>query len=81
MNRAGTGPDTPRREQGNRSGFPFQLAVEREIQAIPDPERWRRVIREVPYSDGFIDLVAQRGKKLAVLECKRANEHGRIFLA
>jgi hypothetical protein len=67
-------------KQLNRSGFPFQLRIEQEIQSTKSQHRWQVATREHPWpksnhdSSGFIDLVLRheefKGDRL-VIECKR----------
>lgn len=65
-------------KQINRSGFPFQLAVEHEIRVTESKHHWDVASREHPWTNegqtGFIDLVLQyneiRTARL-VIECKR----------
>src|SRR5882672_6196767 len=70
-----TGPDTPHIKAVDKSGFPFQLAVERELRALGRRFQWE-VSREVPIGDRFADIVLRRPNLLAVVECKRVDgEH------
>jgi hypothetical protein len=65
----------------NKSGFPFQLRVEHEIQRTKSDHKWELASREHPWSSttnnelyGYIDLVLNHsempGDRL-VVECKR----------
>jgi hypothetical protein len=66
------GVNVPRREQVNRTGFPFQIAVAEELRRTQSRHGWTVLASEVPWASGFIDLVIAREDCLAVLECKRA---------
>jgi hypothetical protein len=51
--------NTPLRNLLNLSGTPFQLAVENKIRTI-GPQYGVNVIgREVPWANGFVDVVAE----------------------
>lgn len=68
-------------DQVNRSGFPLQIGVEDEIRALSSTrDPWHIVGAEVPWAEGFIDLVARWGPLLAVVECKRVDDQEWIFL-
>lgn len=65
-------------KQLNRSGFPFQLRIEHEIQSTNTQHNWETASREHPWqtpeSSGFIDLVLSNKQFPAdrlVIECKR----------
>jgi hypothetical protein len=65
-------------KQLNRSGFPFQLRIEHEIQSTTTQHHWEIASREHPWqtpeSSGFIDLVLSNKQFPAdrlVIECKR----------
>ncbi len=70
---------TPLRENLNRSGIPFQLAVEKTIETIgvPDVEI---VKREVPWANGFVDVVARRLNILFAFECKRVDDKAWVLV-
>ncbi len=74
-----TGPDTPDIKAVDKSGFPFQLAVERELRALGQRYAWE-VSREVPIGDRFADIVLRRPNLLAVVECKRVDGERWHFL-
>ena len=74
------GPDTPHRELVNKSGFPFQLAVERDIRSIGGEPRVEIQAAELPWAGGFVDLVLKREKILIVIECKRVDSGVWVFL-
>lgn len=74
-------PDAPLRNQVNRSGFPFQLAVESVIRETEGTHKWRVVSSEFPCRLGFIDLVLSQGDLIATLECKKVEDQSWIFLA
>lgn len=74
-------------KQLNRSGFPFQLRIEHEIESTKKDHNWEVASREHPWrnpdsdTSGFIDLVLRRddfpGDRL-VIDCKRVrNEDSR----
>ncbi len=69
-----TDETTPLRNLLNKSGLPFQLAVESEIRRLGPQNGTTEVWREVPYSEGFIDVVARLGRMLLVFECKRSEK-------
>lgn len=74
-------PDAVHLDQVNRSGFPFQIAVEDEINLMRNMrEPWLTVGTEVPWQEGFIDIVVRRHEAIAILECKRVEPHDWIFL-
>jgi hypothetical protein len=74
-------PDATQLEQVNRSGFPFQIAVEDEINLMRNMhEPWVVLGTEVPWQEGFIDIVFRTGEAIAVLECKRVESQDWIFL-
>jgi len=64
----------------NKSGFPFQLAVEHLVRVSENQHDWAVVATEFPWEDGFVDLVLRRGPMLIIGECKRATEEKWIFL-
>lgn len=72
----------------NVSGFPFQLAVEYEINKSESEHQWQVVGREHFWKDnntgkeGFIDLVLANTTYTyrAIIECKRQLEKSWIFL-
>lgn len=70
----------------NSSGFPFQLAVENEIQSISSQTQWSIITREHPWrstsdeAEGFIDLVVGHGTVRLVIECKRPRGGLWVFL-
>jgi hypothetical protein len=67
-------------KQFNRSGFPFQLRIEHEIESSKTQHNWEVASREHPWrrqdtdSSGFIDIVLRNnafpGDRL-VIDCKR----------
>jgi hypothetical protein len=57
----------------DRSGFPFQLAVESELRSIGGALDWDLVATEVPAGDSYADIVLRRPGFLAVIECKRVD--------
>jgi hypothetical protein len=71
---------TPLRDLLNRSGIPFQLAVEAAIRSVGLKHGIEDVRSEVPYSDGFLDIVARKARILFVFECKRADDKPWVFL-
>ena len=73
------GPDTPLIKAVDKSGFPFQLAVERELRALGERHSWA-LVPEVPIGDRFADIVLRRPYLLAVLECKRVDGERWQFL-
>lgn len=66
-------------QQMNKSGFPFQLRVERDIQLTSQTHGWSVESREHPWSretgeSGFIDIVLAHNRFVTyrlVIECKR----------
>lgn len=73
------GPDTPLAKAVDKSGFPFQLAVERELRKLGQRLSWE-VVPEVPIRDVFADIVLRRPGILAVIECKRVEGETWHFL-
>ena len=65
---------TPLRELLNKSGVPFQLAVEDTIRALASKHGIEECHREVPSADGFIDIVARKRNILVAFECKRVDD-------
>lgn len=59
------------RDLVNRSGFPFQLAVEHHIRETQSRHQWHVVHSEYPAGDGFLDLLLRRDSILGAVECKR----------
>ena len=80
------GKNNKLKELVNSSGFPFQLAVENEIQSISSQTQWKIITREHPWrnindeAEGFIDLVVGHGAVRLVLECKRPRGGLWVFL-
>jgi hypothetical protein len=74
------GPNTPLTSAIEKSGYPFALAVERELRMLAEKHGWPVVLREVPVGDAFADLVLQQPGLLLVLECKRVEEEMWHFL-
>lgn len=80
------GKDNKLKELVNSSGFPFQIAVENEIQSISSQTQWSIIAREHPWrntndeAEGFIDLVIGYGAVRLVLECKRPRGGLWVFL-
>jgi hypothetical protein len=73
-------PNRPLEEQVNRSGFPFQLAVEQTVRSSVREHSWEVAATELPWESGFIDLVLKNGRMFFVIECKRAEESTWVFL-
>ena len=71
---------SPLRDLLNRSGFPFQLAVENAIRTVGAKYHIQDVRREVPWARGFVDVVAQRAEILFAFECKRVDDKSWVFL-
>lgn len=71
---------TPLRELLNRSGLPFQIAVEAAIRDIGGRHGIDEVRGEVPYSKGFIDVVARKDRIHFMFECKRADDKPWVFV-
>ena len=69
----------------NSSGYPFQLAIEEEIERTWQSHRWSIISREHPWrnkeddSEGFIDLIIGAGTVRMVIECKRLRGGTWIF--
>src|SRR5690348_14187757 len=76
----GSGPNVPLVQAVDRSGFPFQLAVLRELRKLGQKHSWPVVATEVPVGDKFADIVLQRRGLLGVVECKRVEEEKWHFL-
>jgi hypothetical protein len=74
------GPNTPLIQAVDKSGFPFQLAVERELKALGRKHSWPLVATEVPVGGTFADIVLQRPGLLGVVECKRVEDEKWHFL-
>ena len=74
------GPDVPKLEAVDRSGFPFQLAVERELRRLGPTFSWDVTATEVPVGEDFADIVVSKWNMLAVIECKRVDEGEWHFL-
>src|SRR5207247_4840032 len=70
----GGGPNTPLIKAIEKSGYPFELAVERELRDLGKKHDWPVVMREVPVGDSFADLVLQRPGLLLVVESKRVED-------
>lgn len=70
----------PLRDLINRSGVPFQLAVENAMRtrgAKHSIEVWR----EVPWANGFIDIVAKISDRIfCAVECKRVTDRSWSFV-
>lgn len=84
MTNSATGPQTPLEAQVNKSGFPFQLAIEKSIRAgqAQGLHQWQVAAREFPWRDGFVDLLLQCGGLVALIECKRVrDEQPWVFLS
>lgn len=71
---------TPLRELLNRSGIPFQLAVEEAIRDLASRHGITECHREVPSADGFIDVVARKDNILFAFECKRVDDKPWVFV-
>jgi len=76
----GTGPNVPLIQAVDKSGFPFQLAVTRELKKLGQKHSWPVVVPEVPVGDTFADIVLRRPGFLGVVECKRVEEEKWHFL-
>ena len=77
--------NAPLRELLNRSGIPFQLAVEKKISTIGAHYGVKVIGREVPWANGFVDVVAQRHEFdepeiLFAFECKRVDDKSWVFV-
>ncbi len=76
-----TNPSQPLRDQLNRSGIPFQLAVENLIRVEGKKCGVEVVGREIPWGDGFIDIVAKTSDRLFfAIECKKVEARSWSFL-
>jgi hypothetical protein len=68
----------------NKSGFPFQLALEREINGNTHLHRWQVTSIEHAWksdtASGFADLVVEKGAMTLVIEAKRRDSTW-VFLA
>lgn len=72
--------DTPLRELLNRSGLPFQLAVEEKVRNVGPKYDVQVVRREVPWAGGFVDFVARRAQIIFAFECKRLDDASWLFI-
>lgn len=74
------------RDQVNRSGYPFEIAVANEVERISSNTKWNILSKEHPWRShvgeygGYIDLVIGYGIVRLVIECKRPKEATWIFL-
>jgi hypothetical protein len=75
-----TDPNEPLRDLLNRSGIPFQLAVENAIRTVGTRYGVEVVRREMPWANGFLDIVARRDQVLFAFECKRVEDKSWIFV-
>lgn len=70
----------------NKSGFPFQLAVEKTIQRTAPSHGWSVLPHEHPWyearrqEDAFIDIIIEKEGIRGIVECKRNFESQWIFL-
>jgi hypothetical protein len=66
-----------------KSGFPLQTRIEHEINARAG-RGWRLLASEYPWrsddGDEFIDVIANCGTVVLVIECKKAQERSLLFL-
>jgi hypothetical protein len=66
-----------------RSGFPLQTRIEHEVHARY-ATAWRVLATEYPWrsgeGDGFVDVIANCGTVVLVIECKKAQESALLFL-
>ena len=74
------GPNVPLAQTVDKSGFPFQLAVERELRRLGRLHSWPLVATEVPVGETFADLVLQQQGLLGIVECKRVEDEKWFFL-
>ena len=74
------GPNTPLIEAVAKSGFPFQLAVLRELRKLGEIHSWPVVATEVPIGEEFADIVLLRPGLLGVIEAKRVEGEKWHFL-
>jgi hypothetical protein len=74
------GPNTPLLETVEKSGFPFQLAVLRELRRLGEKHSWPVVATEVPVGEEFADMVLLRPGLLGVIEAKRVEGEKWNFL-
>lgn len=74
------GPDTPLVKAVDRSGFPFQLAVERDLRSLGQRHGWHVIATEVPLGNTFAYIVLRRENCLAAVECKRVDGERWQFL-
>lgn len=70
----------PQRELLNRSGIPFQLAVEREARRVAPTHGFDVVGREVPWEHGFLDILIRGPKSYLGIECKRVEDQSWTFV-
>jgi hypothetical protein len=76
----GGGPKVPLTQAVEKSGFPFQLAVLRELRHLGEKHSWPVVATEVPVGEKFADIVLQRPGLLGVIEAKRVEGEKWYFL-
>lgn len=74
-------PDKPFRDLLNRSGIPFQLAIEEATRRVGARHGVEIVRREIPWSNGFVDIVARREQILFAFECKRVDDKSWLFVS
>lgn len=80
-----TNEHTPLREQVDRSGYPFNMAVADVIRRSDKRQQWRVQAEEIPWSrmkeSGFIDLAIARDRAIGIIECKKVNnDDSLVFL-
>jgi hypothetical protein len=81
-------PDEKLRKLVNSSGFPLQIAVAHQVDAIWHGQRWKTILTEHPWQhpethdSGFIDLVIENlyRTQVMVVECKRVRDTEWTFL-
>lgn len=78
--------DADRRTAIDKSGFPFQVAVERRIQDTATSHGWSVLPHEHPWydartgQDAFIDILIEKAGIRGIIECKRSIEVEWSFL-
>jgi hypothetical protein len=71
----------PLRDLISRSGVPFQLAVENAMRTRGAKYGVEVVRREVPWANGFIDIVAKISDRIyCAVECKRVTDKSWSFV-
>lgn len=79
--------DEELRKLVNSSGFPFQMAIQNEIESLKTRPEWEIITTEHHWkngttgTDGWIDIVTGYGIVRLIIECKRPRGGNWIFLS